>query len=41
VWYTVENRNASWVFVRRLKGKRPLGRPRDRGQDIKIDLTGI
>jgi hypothetical protein len=37
-----ENRKLYKVLVEKPKGKRPLGRPRRRGEDvIKMDLMGI
>jgi hypothetical protein len=37
-----EKRNANRILVRKLEGKRPLGRPRCRWVDnIKIDLREI
>jgi hypothetical protein len=37
-----EKRNAYWILVGKLKGKRPLGRPRRRWEDnIKMDLREI
>jgi hypothetical protein len=37
-----EKRNAYRIFVGKLKGKRPMGRPRGRGvNNIKMDLRVI
>ncbi|KAJ4444090.1 hypothetical protein ANN_05879 [Periplaneta americana] len=36
-----ESRNAYRVLVRRPEGKRPLGRPRRRWEDIKMDLREV
>jgi hypothetical protein len=33
--------NAYRVLVRKPEGKRPLGRPRQRGEDIRMDLREI
>jgi hypothetical protein len=36
-----EKRNAYRILVRKSKGKRPLGRPRHKSDDIKMDLREI
>jgi hypothetical protein len=36
-----EKRNAYTILVRKLEGKRPLGRHRHRREDIKMDLREI
>jgi hypothetical protein len=33
-----ETRNIYKILVRKLEGKRPLGRPRHRWEDIRMDL---
>jgi hypothetical protein len=35
---TVDRRGACRVLLERTEGRRPLGRPRCRGNDIKMDL---
>jgi hypothetical protein len=37
----VEMRNAYKMLVRKPERKRPLGRPRRRWEDIRMDLRGI
>jgi hypothetical protein len=42
VAHTVENRIAYSIFVRIPEGRRPLGRPRRRGEgSIKMDLQEV
>jgi hypothetical protein len=36
-----EKKNAYRIFVGKPEGKRPLGRPRRKWMNIKIDLTQI
>jgi hypothetical protein len=37
-----ERRNAYWILVRKLKGKRPLGRPRRRWvYNIKVNIREL
>jgi hypothetical protein len=36
-----EKRNAYRILVRKPKGNRPLGRPRSRWEDIRMDLRQI
>jgi hypothetical protein len=36
-----EKRNAYRILVVKSKGKRPLGRPRSRWEDIKMDVREI
>jgi hypothetical protein len=36
-----EMRNKYNILVKKPKGKRPLGRPRRRWEDIRMDLRGI
>ena len=37
-----ERKGIYWVLVRKSEGKRPLGRPRPRGEDnIKMDLQEV
>jgi len=36
-----EGRGVHWVLVGKPEGKRPLGRPRRRWEDIKMDLREV
>jgi hypothetical protein len=36
-----ELRNTNKIFLRKLEGKRPFGRPVHRQDDIKVDLRKI
>jgi hypothetical protein len=36
-----DKRNAYRILVGKLEGKRPLGRPRHRWEDIRMDLREI
>jgi hypothetical protein len=36
-----DRRGAQWVLVGKPKGKKPLGRPRHRWEDIRMDLQEV